>query len=47
MIFSCQSENCKYYDETVDVGCSKWMSGVTIRDGVCDDYDDSEEGDAE
>ena len=43
MIFSCQSETCKYYDESVDVGCSKWSDGITISDGVCDDYDDSED----
>lgn len=39
MIFSCGSEDCIYYSDDEDIGCTRWICGITISDGVCDNYD--------
>ena len=43
MIFACYSEDCIYYSEEEEIGCTQWCSGVTISDGMCDSYEQREE----
>lgn len=44
MIFSCYTEDCVNF---MDGECAKWMDGISITGGICDDYEICEEEEEE
>lgn len=43
MIFSCYTEDCVHYSEDEEIGCTNWICGVTIADGMCESYEPRDE----